>query len=280
MTENQLILIADDFGMSKGINRGILELLDDGLISGTSAMVNMPNFTEAADSLAERDARADLGLHLNLTLGRPLTHMPRSAPTGEFQTIADMTKQSLFGSLDVAELSEEIFQQIQYFRSHTGFLPRFIDGHQHVHILPRVRVALFDALERFTEYRPWIRNPFDHPIAIFARQIEIKKSFVLAALALGFGSQAQSRGYRTNTSFSGASNFDPEADYSEMFSSYLKSPSSIHLVMCHPGYVATDETLPDPVRDTRPIELRYFKSAEFQTALDRAGMTLSRFPIS
>jgi predicted glycoside hydrolase/deacetylase ChbG (UPF0249 family) len=278
MPENQLILIADDFGLSPGINRAILELLAEGLISGTSAMVNMPYFAAGADSLSTFRDKAELGLHLTLTLGRPTSAMPKLAPTGPFPSLKEIMRKSVTGKLDHTELSNEIFRQITLFRAQMGFLPHYIDGHQHVHILPFIRAALFDALARIPNYRPWIRNPFDRLGAIIARGVEVRKSLTLAALSLGFGTQCARRGYRTNDSFSGASDFDPLSDYTAMFASYLKVPARAHLVMCHPGYIGRDEILPDPVRDTRSIELQFLKSAEFKLLLTMAGISVSRFP--
>ena len=277
MAENQLILIADDFGLSDGINAAILELLSLGRLSGTSVMTNMPHFAAGASALKAYHQHADLGLHLTLTLGKPLSPMPQFAPETQFPVLGSVMKRAFTGRLDRNEIVAEIIAQIQCFRDALGFLPDYIDGHQHVHILPIVRAALFDAITSFPDFKPWIRCPSDNVFAIWRRGIAIKKSLILTALSFGFRQQCKRRGLRTNLSFSGASDFDATQNFGSAFRSYLKAPGPRHLVMCHPGYVAPNEDLLDIVKDTRPIELAFLKGADYGAIMNEAHLKIARF---
>lgn len=277
MAENQLILIADDFGLSSGINKAILELLALQRLSGTSVMTNMPHFSEGALALKAFHAQADIGLHLTLTLGKPIGAMPRLAPNGELPELSAVMKSAVLGRLDRREIAREIEAQIGRFQDELGFIPDYIDGHQHVHILPIVRAALFDAVQAFPNFRPWIRIPSDNAIAILQRGVSVQKSLILSVLSLGFQHQCRAHGLKTNESFSGASEFDANDNYSAAFQSYLRAPRSNHLVMCHPGYVAANETLIDSVKETRPIELEFLKSEEFAAILSARRFEISRF---
>ena len=67
-----IILCADDYGISGGVSRGILELCEAGRLSATSAMVTFERWQQDAARLGPIRATTALGLHLNLTLGRPL----------------------------------------------------------------------------------------------------------------------------------------------------------------------------------------------------------------
>ena len=68
-----LIVNADDFGLNEIENRAIAEAFEKGLIDRTTLLVNMP-FAEDAMRLASEKGFADrVGLHVNLTSGRPLT---------------------------------------------------------------------------------------------------------------------------------------------------------------------------------------------------------------
>ena len=71
----EFTLCADDYGMTAGVSRGILDVAQAGCISAASAMTNMPDWRRAAAAWRAAAPAADLGLHVNLTLGA--TRLPR-----------------------------------------------------------------------------------------------------------------------------------------------------------------------------------------------------------
>ena len=76
MTEPpRLVVNADDFGLSTGVNRGILEAHAAGVVSSVSVLVNTPGWTDALRRLRDLGPAPGLGvgLHLNLTMGRPVS---------------------------------------------------------------------------------------------------------------------------------------------------------------------------------------------------------------
>lgn len=68
----QVIINADDFGLSPAVNRGIIEAYRAGGITSTSMMVNMPGLADAVHA-ARSLPGLGVGLHFNLTYGRPLS---------------------------------------------------------------------------------------------------------------------------------------------------------------------------------------------------------------
>jgi len=273
------ILIADDYGLTEGVSRAILSLLASGRISGTSSMTNQGGWPELAKNLAPYHGKAELGLHLTLTLGRPLGPMPLLAPTGELPTLGQILKASLLGNLSKREISAEITRQIAEFEAQTGRLPDFIDGHQHVHILPTIRSALWEAIEQYRPgWRPWLRNPADHLGAIMARGVSVEKSLFITFLAQGFAVSAKKRGFLVNDSFSGVSDFDPKGDFAGDFRRYLLVSGERHLVMCHPGHSDAALAGLDPVTRARDIEFEFLQSEAFARLLASMNMEISRFP--
>ena len=99
------VLCADDYAMTAGISRGILDLLALGRLSATGAMTNRPHWPEWASSLLDFDGRADLGVHLNLTCGRPLRAMPTFAPGGALPKLPAVLKLAMLGRLPAAEIA-------------------------------------------------------------------------------------------------------------------------------------------------------------------------------
>ena len=86
------ILCADDFALTDGVSRAILDLLERGKLTATGAMTNCPHWRRLAPELASFAGQADLGLHLNLTCAAPLSEMPRLAPGGALPKLNEVAR--------------------------------------------------------------------------------------------------------------------------------------------------------------------------------------------
>jgi hypothetical protein len=272
------VLIADDFAITEGVSEAILALLATERLSGTGIMTNQPGWRDLAASLQPHWDRRDLGLHLTLTLGAPLGAMPIMAPSGRLPDLKALLRASLTGQISRREVQAEIIRQIEAFSQATGRLPEFIDGHQHVHVLPGVRGALFDAIEAVRPgWRPWLRDPADGLGAILARGVSVGKSLVIAALAQGVGRTARLRGFATNEGFSGASGFDPHGSYEQDFQRYLMVPGRRHLIMCHPGHSDDALLALDPATGSRDKEYDFLCGEQFVDLLAAMAVRVARF---
>lgn len=105
-----VIVNADDFGNSAGINRGIIEAHERGILTSTSLMVNTPATKEAV-ALARQSPALSIGLHVNFT--------------GEGEKIVDQE--------DLQAVERELQAQFDRFVDLMGTLPTHLDSHQHVH---------------------------------------------------------------------------------------------------------------------------------------------------
>jgi predicted glycoside hydrolase/deacetylase ChbG (UPF0249 family) len=106
-----LIVNADDFGASSGINRGIVEAHERGVLTSTSLMVNMPAVAEAVRFSRDYPSLS-IGLHVNFT--------------GESDgPVVDVD--------DTDACREELTQQFDQFAQSMGRLPSHIDSHHHIH---------------------------------------------------------------------------------------------------------------------------------------------------
>src|SRR5262245_59379506 len=119
MAERRLIVNADDFGQSPGVNRGIMEAIEGGIVTSVSLMVRWPAAVEAA-AYARRAAGLSTGLHVDL---------------GEW--ICDQgTWRSLYHVVAVdnpVAVKDEIGRQLLRFRELIGRDPTHLDAHQHQH---------------------------------------------------------------------------------------------------------------------------------------------------
>ena len=273
----RFILCADDFALTPGVSQGIVEALEAGVLSATGAMTTRPFWREGARMLAPFIATADLGLHLNLTLGAPLTAMPGLAPSAMLPPLRSLLVAALARRLPQREVEAEIGAQIDAYCDAMGRAPDFVDGHQHVHVLPGVRDWLLEALaKRGLAGATYVRDSGDGLASIAARKVEAPKAAFVAVLARGFRVAARARGFGANQGFAGFSGFAPRRDYGADFARYLLRPGARHLVMCHPGRVDAELSGLDPATASREAELDWLLSQRHGDALAAAQAQIVR----
>lgn len=273
------MLVADDFALSPSVSKGIVEALEAGRLSGAGAMTNRPFWTEGARDLRAAGLLARAGLHLNLTCAEPLTAMPRLAASGELPKLGVLLRGARKHGLPDSELRQEISAQLDAFTEHAGGPPAFVDGHQHVHVLPQIRDILFQELQaRSWAGKVWLRDSADRPAAAVMRGVEIGKALFVGGIARRFRRLAEAAGFATNRGFSGFSAFDPMRDYGADFARYLRAPGEHHLVMCHPGYADDALAAVDPNTISRERELNFLLSPRFREVVSAAGAHLE--PVS
>ena len=73
---NRVIINADDFGITKGVNEAIFELVDAGIVTSTSVMSNMPDYVD----VVKFKTKIGISVHFNLTIGRSIND-PKKVPT-------------------------------------------------------------------------------------------------------------------------------------------------------------------------------------------------------
>ena len=268
------ILCADDFGISSGVSSGIEELAETHRISATTAIVTLPSWPREGLRLSALRDRIPIGLHVNLTLGAPLAPMPDLAPSGTLPRVGDLLKRCLFGPRPRArEVAQEVGRQLDRFAETTGHPPDFIDGHQHVHVLPGIREGFLCALAlHFPDRLPFVRDPSDSFSAIATRGCAVSKALSVAALSYRFGAALRRVGFASNRGFSGFSSFDSQTSYADELERSFRSAGRRHLIMCHPGYVDAELSRVDPVVTRRREELRCLLAApELETRIWHMG---------
>jgi predicted glycoside hydrolase/deacetylase ChbG (UPF0249 family) len=280
MSLRRITLVADDYGLAPGVSLAIRQLLAEGRLSGTSCLTVGAFWPEAAGLLRDLPATAgpvEIGLHLCLTGPfAPLSPQLR-VDTGwrRFPSLAALVRLSLARRLPAATLSAEIEAQHAAFVAAFGRDPDFIDGHQHVHLLPGVAETLALTL-RSAGIRPrWIRRCGDRPRRILRRPFAVK-SLALQALSLRSDAVLAEAAGRRNDSFCGVYDFI-DRGYGVLFERWLETTPDRAVIMCHPGLVDARLAALDPVTRMRAVEYRYFAGPDFPEALRRYGATLAPF---
>jgi len=269
-------LCADDYGMAPGIDEAIRELISRGRLNATSVMVVAPSFQhQGAASLLTVTAvsNASVGLHLTLTAPfRPLTSF-RPQHHGSFPKLADLMAMSLLRRLERPALAAEIAAQLQAFAMAFGRPPDFVDGHQHVQLLPQVRDEVLIAIKRLAPHA-WLRQ-CGSPGRRGRWIATDRKALLLELLSAAVRKQARDLAVAVNPAFAGTYRFGSRADFAVLFPRFLKVMVTDGVIMCHPGFVDDELRRLDPLTDQREQEYRYFSGAAFLAALDVHGLSLT-----
>jgi hopanoid biosynthesis associated protein HpnK len=275
----QLIVNADDFGYTRGVNRAIVEGYRNGIITSTSLMANGAAFEDAVER-AQGEPGLDVGCHLNLVEGAPVS-LPETVPhlvgaDGRFHRLPSLALRLAGGLVPAAELERECSAQIEKLLR-AGIVPNHLDTHQHTHIHPRVAAVVARVAQRFAI--GWIRRPFEKfwPSGTGESLLRKLVGGSLTLLASGFDRRMAAEGIRTADFFTGfrlTGRWTPGA----MEETVRLLQPGITELMCHPGfYDAELEASPTRLKRERQIEHQIVAQPGWRTRIEAAGVVLRGF---
>lgn len=269
-----LIINADDFGMSAGINRGILEAVAAGVVTSASLMVNMPASDDATHAACAVGSSLSVGLHLTLTAGRPLTTAESlvDPETGEFFPLPRLLVRALGGQIRSGSVVEECQAQIARLRG-AGLKITHLDGHQHVHVLPVIAGAVRRVVAR--ENIPVVRRPAEALLRGDHWWRRLPQRFVIRTLSLGAWMRpwpAATTDHFMGGTLLGAPDF--EAALVRLLDHL---PPGTTELMVHPGYARAPLPGNDAYVVQREAELRALLSPAVRARLDSNRIALISF---
>jgi chitin disaccharide deacetylase len=253
----KIVLCADDYGLSPAVSRGIRELLARRRLSATSCMMVYPEFVEDGPLLQPFFDTADIGLHFTVTTERPLYSV----------LIAGWLRR-----LDPAEMRGEMKRQLDTFTSVMGRPPAYIDGHQHVHLLPGVREAVVETAREIGAYVRLTAEPIDSAMMQHPAPVD---SAYLSWASRPLAQRAAQHGVRTNTGFRGVRTFKEREPFRTLFQRMMSGATNGSIVMCHPGHVDDVLIARDPIHRQREEEYAYLASDDLAKDLSAAGLQLA-----
>lgn len=256
MAAKHIILCADDYGLSTGINQAIVQLIQLQRLSATSCLVNFPDWLESAQFLLPYLGQIQVGLHFNLTEGKALTSATKLAPDQNFLNINQLIFACLNKKISLKEVKDEFQAQLDRYELAFHKLPDFIDGHQHVHHLPIIREALIQVYQnRLSVCKPYIRS-----VKVPIKQItQLKIGVIQFTGARQLAVLLQQLHIPHNKTFAGFYDFNPQVDYRQLFQKFIQQVDDQGLIMSHPGVYDPK----DLVGMARQKELDYFMSEAY-----------------
>lgn len=276
----QLIVNADDLGLTRGVNRAIAETHHEGVVTSATLMAVGTAFDDAV-AVAKAAPALAVGCHVVLVDGAPLSD-PDSIPTmiasraaepGRFFTkISSVAARAMLGGFDEDELLGEIVAQIRKIQA-AGIQVTHVDTHKHTHLFPAILKAVVKAA-RICGVRA-IRNPFVPGSALrlrqFAGQPELWKRYgqvrVLRTLAGRFRQRMRRAGLSTPDGIVGVIETGSVAD-SLLRRALQNLPDGTWELVCHPGYDDADlRRAKTRLLESREAERRLLASPEFREFL-------------
>jgi chitin disaccharide deacetylase len=278
----RLIINADDFGLTRGVNRAIAEAHARGIVTSTTLMANGAAFGDAVE-LSKSGDHWSVGCHVLLVDGEPLIDPSRLsslvAPRDSQrfrESLVAFAARAFSGQLDSDQIEAETTAQIRKLQSH-GIAVSHVDTHKHTHTFPVVLEGVLRAAR--TCGVSAIRNPFDVIAADFVRaQKGLWKRYAqaktLRGLAGHFRKAVARTGLRTPDGTLGivvTGRLD-----AALFRAIAETmPEGSWEFVCHPGYVDDDLlSVSTRLRQSREQELAVLTSPEARQALVDHGIQL------
>jgi chitin disaccharide deacetylase len=268
----RLIVNADDFGLTAGVNRAIVEAHEGGIVTSATLMANGRAFDDAV-LLAKSHPRLGVGCHIVLVDGTPLVQSTsqsllapgsRTAGSPRFrQGIGKFAALAVLGRLDPDEIESEAKAQIGKLQA-SGIAVTHLDSHKHTHMFPQVLKPLLRAARACGVKA--IRNPFEH---IRGAQLAASPSLWRRWAEVGLlGSMA--RQFRDAVREAGI--LTPDGTIAIVATGSLDErllhrmvehlPDGVWELVCHPGYNDADlQNIHTRLRASREQELRILTSA-------------------
>jgi hopanoid biosynthesis associated protein HpnK len=277
MEMKRLIVNADDFGLTAKVNQAIIDGHYGGLISSTSLLANGEAFASAV-ALSREAPRLGVGVHLNLTEGKPVapgSSIPSLVNGQGFfaRKPASLWRAMILGRVSRVDIEKELRAQIEKVLA-AGIVATHLDSHKHVHALPvlgRMTIRLarqygIPAIRRVVERGSAVGcllRRFPQAKTTIFRQL--LNSCILAVVSRGWSRQLRRAGLACADYFYGLTptGFLDEEVLREIL---CHLPDGTSELMCHPGFV-------DEVLRRTPTRLLEQREIEYQ-ALTQPGIKL------
>ena len=242
-----LIVNADEFGLSEGVNKGIIEAYKNGIVKSTTLVVCGKGYSQAVEYLKNNNG-LDAGVHLTLTDGMPIASNDKVITLvnkeNKFYKRDEFIKKMMLGKISTEEIKTEFVAQIDKTNA-SGISLSHLDSHQSTYIHPKIFPIVIEIAKK---YGLPIRFPIDpvflnkKPSFKFKTNIHIAKKILLKVFSIKQKNQMRVLGVKTSDHFRTYFDFHADKrDYEEAFIRLLSSLNEgVTEVMTHPGYWDAD----------------------------------------
>jgi predicted glycoside hydrolase/deacetylase ChbG (UPF0249 family) len=235
MDDARLIVAADDLGLTEGINDGIFEAHDHGIVTAAALMPTGTAFADAVTRAAARPA-LDLGVHLTLDEEASLLEGASTITDrhGRFLSRRELVSRLVRGKVDLGEVERCWTVQLDRV-AEAGVVPSFVNSHGHIHAFPTLLPIALRLAERYGIHA--IRRPFERPRV--STGVTVARVALVSAAAGWSFRRARNTGVRWPDRFVGLAG-SGHLDRRDL-DGLLHGASGVVELMTHPGR-ADEET--------------------------------------
>ena len=286
----RLIINADDFGFTAGVNRAIIEAFTNGVVTSSTLMANGRAFADAV-KLAKSDSGLSIGCHVVLIDGEPIVAADKipslsgksSANSSRAQEFRDGLKsfaaRALAGRLAADEIAAEGTAQMRKIQA-AGIEISHFDTHKHTHIFPAVLRPLLRAAAACGIHA--VRNPFGPRLPLKSTQLLARPNLwtryaevnILRRFASKFREAVKREGFTTPD---GTLGIEVTGTLDEtLFQAIARNiPEGTWEFVCHPGYNDADlQAAKTRLRQSRETELRVLTMPAAREIFTQEGVEL------
>lgn len=267
-----LIINADDYGYYRCVSKGILDAAKSGALTATGILANNPDLAIQLQWLNDLES-VDVGVHLNLTCGQPLTDVMAEkldSKQGQFPNAYAMSGLLLTGKITLADVRAEWRAQIETCQSQKLC---FLNSHEHIHMLPILFPLTLELAKDYgIEHVRLTQAEWLAPIGLSA----LVRNTLMQTMQL-----INQRHFKVKQPLFIGLSRSGKLDYDYLTTIFSKlKPGQSYELMCHPGRFD-----PTEISDAKLMayhdwegELALLQSPEVHDLYEKFGIRLSQYP--
>lgn len=261
----KVIINADDFGLIQGVNEGIVEAHQEGILTSATLMANMPGFDQAVE-MAGANPELGVGVHLNILRGQPLSPAQKvgsllSRELRFIPSVSNLLYRMVLKRVSFDEVEREFRAQVERVQG-TGIDPSHIDSEKHIHLIrPLFRIVIKLAKEyKINKVR------FIQEYCVSSRPGQMFKSMFISLSSTSMKKKMVQEGVRSPDRFYGVCDTG-RITAAKLQGAFERAKEGVTEIMVHPGFI-TQEVL-ELEKQIGPFYINKYREKELNALLDK-----------
>ena len=261
----KVIINADDFGLIQGVNEGIVEAHQEGILTSATLMANMPGFDQAVE-MAGANPELGVGVHLNILRGQPLSPAQKvgsllSRELRFIPSVSNLLYRMVLKRVSFDEVEREFRAQVERVQG-TGIDPSHIDSEKHIHLIrPLFRIVIKLAKEyKINKVR------FIQEYCVSSRPGQMFKSMFISLSSTSMKKKMVQEGVRSPDRFYGVCDTG-RITAAKLQGAFERAKEGVTEIMVHPGFI-TQEML-ELEKQIGPFYINKYREKELNALLDK-----------
>lgn len=260
----KVIINADDFGLVRGVNEGIIKAYREGILTSTTLMANMPGFDQAVE-MAGANPDLGVGVHLNILRGQPLSPAEKvssllSREKSFLPSVSSLFRRIALRRVNYDEVEREFRAQVERVQG-AGVSPSHIDSEKHIHL---IRPLFRSVLKLAKEYRI-DRVRFIEERCVSLRFGQMFKSMFIALSSASLKKRMARETIRSPDWFYGVCD-SGRITATKLQEILNKTKEGVTEIMVHPGFI-TQEMI-ELEKRIGPYYINKYREKELNALLD------------